>query len=430
MSLVKGVKTRKVVIAGSLRLPFARSGTNYATLSNLDMMSECLRALVQKFDLEGEVIGDVALGAVINHPKDWNLAREAVLRSGLAHETPAFGVQRACGTSLETAILLAHKIALGQIDSAIAGGVDSMSDVPVFYSKQLAQRILKLPKVKGVWDQLKIWRSLSLAELKPNFPAVTESLTNLSMGQSCELMAQHWKISREDQDQLAFESHKKAATAYESGFYNDLISPYQGLDKDNNMRADTTIEKLAKLKTAFEKGPQATLTAGNSTPLTDGAATVLLCSEEYAQKKGLPILAYWTDSEVAAVNFVEKEGLLMAPAYAVPRMLLRNEIKLQDFDFYEIHEAFAAQVLCTLKAWNDEDFCKNKVGVPEKLGSIDRSKLNVKGGSVALGHPFGATGARVLGTLAKLLDQKGSGRGLLSVCTGGGMGVTAIIEKP
>jgi len=419
---------KKVAILGGQRTPFARAGTQFANETNLTMASAVMKGLVDSFGLKDKTLGDVALGAVINQSRDWNLAREVTLNSGLAWETPAYGIQRACGTSLEAAIAIANKITLGQIENGIAGGVDSMSDVPVFYSPALAKRVLHASKAKSMADQLKVWMGLSLKELKPSYPAVTESKTGLSMGQSCELMAQEWKISRQEQDELALASHKTALKAYENGFYKNLLMPYQGLERDNNVRADTSMERLSKLKTAFERSSKGTLTAGNSSPLTDGASCAFLASEEWAQKNNHEPLAYLVDCEVAAVNF-KKEGLLMAPAYAVGRMLARRKESLQDFDFYEIHEAFAAQVLCTLKAWESESFCRDRIGLSGALGSIDRKKMNVVGGSVALGHPFGATGTRVLVTAAKLLKQAGHGRALVSICTGGGMGVVAILER-
>ncbi|MCG8433453.1 MAG: acetyl-CoA C-acetyltransferase [Gammaproteobacteria bacterium] len=421
---------RRVAIVGGTRIPFARAHTAYAECSNQDMATEAMRALVEKYGLQGEKLGDVTLGAVIKHSRDWNLARETALGSGLAAETPGFDLARACGTSLEACVLIANKIALGQIENGIGGGVDTISDVPIVYRPALQKMILRMARSKSLGEKLKHLASFRLRHLKPSFPGVVEPRTGMSMGQHCELMAQEWQISREDQDQLAFESHQKAAAAWEAGFYDDLVVPFNGLKNDNNVRASTTLEKMASLKPVFERSAKGTLTAANSTPLTDGAAMVFLCSEEYAQQRGLPVLAYFTYAKVAAVDYVEKkEGLLMAPAYAVPEMLDAAGITLQDFDFYEIHEAFAAQTLCTLRAWESEKFCRERLGRNAPLGSIDRNKLNIKGGSVALGHPFAATGARIVGTLAKMLNEKGSGRGLISVCTAGGMGVTAILEK-
>lgn len=421
---------KKVVLVGGIRIPFCRAGTAYSNATNQEMMTATVKALVSKFHLENKTVGDVALGGVMNHSSDWNLAREVVLGSGLTAETPAFGIQRACGTSLEAAILLANKIELGQIDCGIAGGFDSMSDVPIAYSSNLSKILVASSRGKSFGDKIKPWFGLKLNDLKPKFPAVVEPRTGLSMGEHCELMAQEWKLTQAEQDELAFHSHQNAAKAWKEGFFQDLVVPYAGAKQDNNVR-ETSMEKLAKLKPSFERSAKGTLTAGNSSPLTDGAAAVFLCSEDYARKNKLPIQAYFVDCEVSAVDYlVKKEGLLMAPAYAVPKMLLRKGIKLQDFDFYEIHEAFAAQVLCTLKAWESDTFCRERLGLPGKLGSIDRSKLNVVGGSVALGHPFGATGARIMGTLGKLLEQRNGKRGLISVCTGGGMGVTAILERP
>jgi acetyl-CoA C-acetyltransferase len=421
---------RRVAIIGGVRIPFARAMGAYADCNNQDMLTAALKGVVERFGLQGQALGDVGAGAVMKHSRDFNLVRESVLGSGLAPETPGFDLQRACGTSLETAILIGLKIAQGQIDSGIAAGVDSSSDVPIVYPKSYQQLLLRSARGRTFMERLAPWGSLRPKHFKPQFPGVIEPRTGLSMGQSCELMAKTWSISRADQDQLAYESHRKAATAYEAGFYKDLLVEFRGLKADNNVRKDTTPDKLAKLKPVFDSSGAGTLTAGNSTPLTDGAAAVLMASEEWAHARGLPVLAYLTYGKVAAVDFVtKKEGLLMAPAYAVPRMLADAGLTLQEFDFYEIHEAFAAQVLCTLKAWETPEYCRERLGLPGPLGSIDRTKLNVVGSSLAVGHPFAATGARIVATLAKLLAERGGKRGLISVCTAGGMGVTAILER-
>jgi acetyl-CoA C-acetyltransferase len=428
---MKQPSLRKVAVLGGTRIPFCRSNTAYATLSNKDMLTGAFSALVKRYKLQGERLGQVAAGAVLKHSRDFNLCRESVLSSGLAPETPACDLQMACGTGLEATLLIANKIALGQIEAGIAGGVDTTSDAPIGVSEGLRKILLEANRGKTAADRLKAFLKFRPKDLVPLIPGVAEPRTGLSMGESCELMVKEWKISREDQDRLAYESHTKAAKAYEEGFFDDLVVPFNGVERDNNLRADTTLEKLATLKPAFDKkSGQGTLTAGNSTPLTDGASAVLLASEEWAKRHNLPVLAYLVDGETAAVDFVgKKEGLLMAPAYAVPRLLARNGLTLQDFDFYEIHEAFAGQVLCTLKAWESESFCRERLGLSKPLGSIDRSKLNVKGSSLALGHPFAATGGRIVPTLAKLLQQKGSGRGLISICAAGGQGVVAILEK-
>jgi acetyl-CoA C-acetyltransferase len=425
--MLVGSTVRRVAILGGSRIPFARSMGVYAEASNQEMLGFTLKSLVERFDLRGQVLGDVAAGAVLKHSKDFNLTRESVIDSGLSAETPAFDVQRACGTSLDTTMLIGMKIALGQIDVGIAGGVDTASDVPIVYPKSYQQLLLRSARGKTLGQKISPWFGLRPKHFKPSLPAVVEPRTGLSMGESCERMAKHWQISREDQDRLALESHLKAAKAYDEGFFNDLVVEFRGLKRDNNLRSDSTLEKLAKLKPAFAEN--GTLTAGNSTPMTDGASAVLLASEEWAQARGLPVLAYLSYAKVAAVDFVKKEGLLMAPAYGVPRMLSDAKLRLADFDFYEIHEAFAAQVLCTLKAWESPEFCRDKLGLAEPFGTIDRAKLNVKGSSLAAGHPFAATGGRIVATLAKLLAQKGSGRGLISICTAGGMGVMAILEK-
>ncbi|MGB9430069.1 MAG: acetyl-CoA C-acetyltransferase [Gammaproteobacteria bacterium] len=425
---------RRIAVLGGMRIPFCRINTNYMRLGNMEMLSAALKALVDKYNLKGETLGDVAAGAVMKHSRDWSMTREAVLSSGLHPHTPGHNLDRACGTSLSTAVELGTRIAVGELDCAIAAGVDSASDVPIVFGHHYQQLLLDLNRAKTLGQRLKIMARWRPSDLKPHFPSVTEARTGLSMGEHCELMAKEWKLIQKEQDELAYSSHMKAAAAWKEGFYNDLVSPFNGIDHDNNVRPDTTLEKLAKLKPAFDKTGGGTLTAGNSTPLTDGASAVLLASEDWAKAHGFPVQAYLTHFGVAAVDFAGmaspyREGLLMAPTYAVPRMLDGAGLKLQDFDFYEIHEAFAAQVLCTLKAWESADYCRVRLGRQSPLGSIDRSKLNVKGGSVALGHPFGATGGRILAGLAKLLAQKGKGRGLISICTGGGMGVTAILER-
>jgi len=420
---------RRVAICGSVRIPFCRAHTAYAEFLNQTMMTAVLETMVEKYQLTGCQLGDVSLGAVIKHSRDWNLARECVLGTGLAPETPAFDIQRACGTSLEAAILIGNKIAVGQIDSGIAGGTDSISDAPIVYPDDYRKILLNSFRGRSAGERIKPWLNIRPRHFKPELPGVIEPRTGLTMGASTEITAKEWGITREAQDLLAFESHQKAAAAYQEGFYSDLVIPYNGVEADNNIRADTSLEKLAKLKPVFDKSSAGTMTAGNSTPLTDGAGAVLLASEEWASERGLPVLAYLTYGKVAAVDFIKSEGLLMAPAYAVSNMLTDAGISLQDFDLYEIHEAFAAQTLATLKAWESEDFCRNRLGRDSALGSIDRSRLNTKGGSIAVGHPFAATGARLIGGLAKMLNIRGSGRGLISVCTAGGMGVTAILEK-
>ena len=421
---------RRVAIIGGSRIPFCRSNTAYSELSNLDMLSSSLNGLVDRFDLAGVEIGEVGAGAVISHSKDWNLAREAVLSTRLSPLTTAYTIQMACGTSLQAALQLGAKIATGQIDSAIAAGSDTTSDAPIVFGRKFAQRLIRLSNAKTMSERLAAFKGFRPGELTPQAPGAGEPRTKMAMGQHCELMAKEWGISQADQDLLAYQSHKKAAAAYAEGFFDDLLVPCAGIRKDNHLRADTSLEKLATLKPAFDrKSGKGTLTAGNSTPLTDGASSVLLASEEWAKARGLPVLAYLTYGKTASVDFVAGEGLLMAPTVAVARMLADTGLSLQDFDFYEIHEAFAAQVLCTLRAWESDKYCKERLGLTQALGSIDPAKLNVKGSSLAFGHPFAATGGRIVATLAKLLDQRGSGRGLISVCTAGGMGVVAMLEK-
>lgn len=419
----------KVCIIAGKRIPFMRSGSQYLGISLKELMKPAMDALVSELKLEGKEVGEVALGAVNKHAYDFSLARECVMDSKLSPSTPATDLQKACGTSLEAVIMLANKIQLGQIDCAIAGGIDTNSDVPIEFKKRFSDRLLKLNSAKTFGQKVSAFKGFSPKELLPKLPAIKEPRTGMSMGESCEVMAKTWQISREDQDKLAFESQTKAQTAYAEGFYDDLVVDYKGLNKDGIIR-ETSLGKLASLKPAFDKkSGNGTLTAGNSSSLTDGASCLFLCSEEYAKENNLTVMAKITFAQSAAVNYIDDEGLLMAPAYAVPKMLNKAGLTLQDFDFYEIHEAFAAQVLCTLEAWKSDDFCKNRLGLEKALGEIDLSKLNVKGGSLALGHPFAATGTRIVASLSKLLHQKGSGRGLISICTAGGMGVTAIIEK-
>lgn len=391
-------------------------------------MAATLDGLVNKFDLRGQMLGEVALGAVIKHSRDWNLARESVIESGLSIRTPAVDLQRACGTSVEAAIMIANKIALGQIECGIAGGTDTVSDAPIVYPDPYRRMLLDMHAARSPLSRVKSLFRFRPSFLKPELPGVEEPRTGLTMGASTEITAKEWGIQREHQDQLALSSHMKAAAAYDEGWYEDLVIPFQDVEEDNNIRRDTTFEKLSSLKPVFDRSEEGTMTAGNSTPLTDGAAAVLLASEDWARKKNLPILAYLTFVRAAAVNFINDEGLLMAPAYAVSDMLKQANLHLQDFDFYEIHEAFAAQTIATLKAWQSEKYCRDRLGRNMAMGPIDLSRLNMKGGSIAMGHPFAATGARIMGTLAKMLSEKGSGRGLISVCTAGGMGVSAIME--
>lgn len=427
---------KRIAILGGQRIPFARQNTQYADVGNIEMLTAALSGVVDKFGLKGQRIGEVAAGAVLKHSRDANISREAALDSGLSPQTPAYDVQQACATSLETAILVGNKIATGQIEVGIAGGVESSSDAPVSMQDPLRKLILKFNRAKNSDEKLALLGQLNLSMFQPSVPSVNERRTGMSMGEHTEQMVKQWNISQSAQDELALASHLNAARAYEEGFYSDLLVPFKGLERDNNLRADTTAEKLASLKPAFDKtSGKGTLTAGNSTPLTDGAAAILLSSEEWADKHGHKPQAFLVDSETAAVDFFgpDAEGLLMAPAYAVPRLLERNGLTLQDFDYYEIHEAFAGQVLCTLAAWESEEFCSNKLGLSGALGKIDRSKLNVNGGSVGLGHPFAATGARVLAGAAKQLaihraKTGKSGRTLVSLCAAGGLGAVAIVE--
>jgi acetyl-CoA C-acetyltransferase len=421
--------SRRVAVLGGIRIPFARQNGPYAQASNQDMFTATLDALTEKFGLQGEVLGEVAAGAVLKHSRDFNLTRECVLGSRLGPETPGYDVQQACGTGLETTITVGGKVALGQIEAGIAGGVDTTSDAPLAINEDLREILLEAYRTKSNVARAKLLTRIRPQQLVPEIPRNAEPRTGLSMGEHTAIMAKEWGIGRADQDELAVESHHKLAAAYDTGWLDDLVMPYLGQERDQNLRADTTVEKMAKLKPVFG-GEDGTMTAGNSTPLSDGASAVLISSQEWASEHGIPIQAYLVDAQTAGVDYVHKrEGLLMAPAYAVPRLLARHKLSLQDFDFYEIHEAFAAQVLCTLRAWEDPVFCQERLGLEEPLGSIDRQKLNVHGGSLAAGHPFAATGGRIVAALAKELQEKGSGsRGLISICAAGGMGVTAIME--
>jgi acetyl-CoA C-acetyltransferase len=428
--MLVGSSPRRVAIIGGVRIPFVRGNGAYSQVGNQEMLTATLRGVVERYGLQGQRLDDVAAGAVMKHSSQWNLTRESVLGSGLAAETPGLDLQRACGTSLEAAISLGNKIALGQIDCAIAAGVDTVSDPPVVYPRSFQQLLLRSYRGRTLSERVGPWLGLRPKNLRPVLPGIAEPRTGLSMGESTELMVKTWGITRAEQDQLALESHQKATAAYARGFYKDLVREYLGVSQDNNIRGDTSLDKLAKLKPVFDTSGAGTLTAGNSTPMTDGASAVLLASEAWARERNLPVLAYLSYGKVAAVDYIDKkEGLLMAPAYAVPRMLNDAQLGLEDFDFYEIHEAFAGQVLCTLKAWGDPVFCRDKLRLSGVLGTIDRSKLNVKGGSLAIGHPFAATGTRIIATLAKILDENQGKRGLISVCTAGGMGVTAILER-
>ncbi|WP_329477949.1 acetyl-CoA C-acetyltransferase [Kribbella sp. NBC_01484] len=421
---------RKVAVVAGNRIPFARQDKTYRHASNSDMLTAALNGLVDRTGLGGQELGEVVAGAVLKHARDWNMVREVVLGSKLAPTTPAYDIQQACGTGLEAAILVANKIALGQIEAGIAGGVDTASDAPIAVNDRLRGILLDLNRAKTYPDRLRVLARVRPKDVVPEVPRNVEPRTGKSMGDHAALTALEWGITRAAQDELAYRSHMNLAKSYDRGFQQDLITPYLGLEKDQNLRPDTSLEKLATLKTVYGKGETATMTAGNSTPLTDGASTVLLATDEWATKHSLKPLAYLTHSQTAAVDYVKgAEGLLMAPAYAVPRMLARAGLSLQDFDYYEIHEAFASQVLATLKAWEDPIFCKERLGLDAPLGEIDRDKLNVNGSSLAAGHPFAATGGRIVAALAKQLDENGGGRGLISICAAGGQGVVAILEK-
>jgi acetyl-CoA C-acetyltransferase len=422
-------EARRAAIVGGNRIPFARANGPYARASNQDMLTAVLDGLVARFNLQNERLGEVAAGAVLKHSRDFNLTREAVLGSHLSPWTPAYDVQQACGTGLETVIHVANKIALGQIESGIAGGVDTASDAPIAVNEDLRRVLLQLNRAKSLPQRLALLRKLRPTQVIPEVPRNAEPRTGMSMGEHAAITAREWGITREEQDQLAVASHRNLAAAWNRGFFDDLVTAYLGLRRDQNMRPEASIESLARLRPVFGKNGNATMTAGNSTPLSDGAASVLLATDAWAKERRLPVLAHLVDAETAAVDYVHGgEGLLMAPVYAMPRLLERNKLSLQDFDFYEIHEAFASTVLATLKAWEDPKYSKERLGLSKPLGPIDRARLNVNGSSLAAGHPFAATGGRIVATMAKLLAQKGSGRGLISICAAGGQGVVAILE--
>ncbi len=421
---------RRAAVIGGNRIPFARANAAYAKASNQDMLTAAVEGLVARHGLAGEQVGEVAAGAVLKHSRDFNLTREAVLGSSLAATTPAYDVQQACGTGLEAAILVANKIALGQVESGIAGGTDTASDAPIAVHEGLRETLLALNRARTPGQRLRAVSALRPGHLVPEVPRNVEPRTGLSMGEHMAQTAAQWGITREAQDELAAASHQHLAAAYERGFFDDLMTPYLGLTRDQNLRPDSTVEALARLRTVFGAGPEATMTAGNSTPLTDGASVVLLGSDQWAADRGLPVLAHLVDAQTAAVDYVTgHEGLLMAPAYALPRLLDRQGMTLQDFDLVEIHEAFASTVLCTLAAWESETFCRDRLGLDAPVGPLDRARLNVNGSSLAAGHPFAATGGRIVASLAKSLQEKGSGaRGLISICAAGGQGVMAILE--
>jgi acetyl-CoA C-acetyltransferase len=421
---------RTAAVLGGNRIPFARRDREYAHASDQDMLTAAIDGLVARFGLQDQRLGEVAAGGVLKRSRDFNLTRECVLGSALAPETPAYDVQQACGTSLETTIHVANKIRLGQIESGIAGGYDTTSDAPIELNDDLRRLLLDLNRTRSTTGRLALLGRLRPGQVVPATPRNEEPRTGLSMGEHQAISTRRWGITREEQDEIAVESHHRLAAAYDRGFFDDLVTPFLGLERDGNLRPDASIEKLAGMKPVFGDGPDASMTAGNSTPLTDGASAALLASDEWAAEQDLPVLAHFVDAETGAVDYVHGEsGLLEAPLYAVPRLLERNGLDLQDFDYYEIHEAFASQVAMTLKAWQDPAFCKDRLGLDEPLGAIDRDKLNVNGSSLAAGHPFGATGARIVATLAKLLAERGSGRGLISICAAGGMGVAAILER-
>jgi len=421
---------RPAAVIGGNRIPFARANGPYATESNQAMLTAAIDGLVARFSLQGQHMDEVVAGAVLKHARDFNLTRESVLGSALASTSPAYDIQQACDTGIEAAALVANKVALGQIECGVAGGADTASDAPVGLNEDLRRVLMEARRSKTAGQRLKLIGKLRPGQVVPDIPRNAEPRTGLSMGAHAALTAREWKIGRAEQDELAATSHQRLAAAYDRGFFDDLVTPYAGLERDQNLRPDSSAEKLAKLSPVFGEGDGATMTAGNSTPLSDGASVVLLASDEWAAERSLPVLAHLTHVRTAAVDYVDgDEGLLMAPAYAVPKLLDKAGLTLQDFDFYEIHEAFASQVLATLAAWEDPRFCRERLGRDAPLGSIDRSKLNVNGSSLAAGHPFAATGGRIVATLGKLLAERGSGRGLISICAAGGQGVVAVMER-
>lgn len=424
------VALRRAAIVGGVRIPFCRAYTGYRNESNLSMLSAAFAGLANKYALAGEAVDEVIAGAVLNHSRDFNLAREAALNAGLAPATPGTTVQIACGTSLQAALMVADKIATGAIECGIAGGTDTVSNSPIVFGDKFARRLVALNRTKSPGQRVRAFRGFSFGELAPLAPSTTEPRTGLSMGEHCELMARQWEISREAQDEFAFRSHSKAVAAYEAGFHDDLVVPHAGIVTDNNVRFDADLKKMASLKPAFDRrSGLGTLTAANSTPLTDGAASVLLASEEWARARGLPILGYLVAGSVAANDFAHGDGLLMAPTIAVSNLLRRFGLSFADFDIFEFHEAFAAQVLCTLKAFTDRKYCRRVLGRSRALGKLDPEKTNLVGSSVAYGHPFAATGARILAVTAKLLATGNRSRALISICTAGGMGVAALVER-
>jgi acetyl-CoA acyltransferase len=418
-------------VAG-LRTPFAKANTALKELTSVELGVLAVRELVERTELDLTSLDLVVFGQVIPTPLCTSVAREVVLRSGLPKRVQAHTVSRACATSVQAITDAADQIALGHADVAIAGGTEAMSDPPIFASRALAHALAELQRAKTGLDKAKVLGRLSLGDLAPVPPALREPTTGLLMGDSAEKMAKENGISREAQDRFAYGSHRRATAAIEAGKLKDEVMVVrlppdfeQVVDRDNLVRPDTTLEALAKLGPVFDRR-HGTVTAGNSSPLTDGAAAVLLMSEERCRAMGIKPLGFLRSYAYAALD--PGEQLLMGPAYAAPMALERAGMTLQDVTLVDMHEAFAAQCLSNLQGFASKKFAEQKLGRSAPLGEIDPERLNVNGGSIALGHPFGATGARMVTQTLRELGRRGGGTALLTLCAAGGLGAAVVVE--
>lgn len=429
----QGWMGRRVAVVAGCRTPFIRSGTTFRKLTAVELGTLAVRELLQRANLHPTEIDEVIYGTVTPSPLAPNISREVGLAAGVPPRASAYTVSRACASSNQAITSAADTISRGYADVIVAGGAESLTDIPILFSRSMRERLMTAARAKSIPAKLKAFTGLRPRELAPVTPAIAEPSTGESMGQSAERMAKENGISREAQDRWALRSHQRAAEGTEDGRLLQEIIPvfipptYETMvDRDNGIRTDTSMEKLAALPPVFDR-KFGTVTAGNSSPLTDGASAVLLMSEEKARALGYTPLGYIRSYAYAAL--APSDQLLQGPAYAAPKALERAGITMQDIELWEIHEAFAAQVLSNFQWLDSDEFARKELGRTEKVGLIDEDRINVMGGSIALGHPFGATGARLTTTLLNEMNRRDLGLGLITVCAAGGMGFAMVIER-
>lgn len=432
-STVRPQGNRRPVLVEGARTAFVKSFGLFEDCDALELYSRTVAGLIQKVGIDPQHIEELTCGVVIPQTKNGNVARDTAINLGLPPHIHGYTLNRACTSSMQTIADAARSIAAGHGQMILAGGVECLSDVPIVYSKEARKFLLKLNKAKSAAQRLQLLGGFSASAWVPKPPALSEPLTGLTMGEHTEIMAKKNTISREDQDLFAVQSHKKAAAAQEAGILAQEIIPVWNspkydicADKDNIVRGDTSVEALSKIRPAFDK-KYGTITAGNASPLTDGAAVCLIADEQRAKDLGLKIKAHVKDVQFIAVN--PHDQLLIGPAVAIPLLLKRNNLTIADIDLFEIHEAFAAQVLSCVRAMNSKEFCEEYFGDSKAFGLVPDDKLNINGGAIAIGHPFGATGARLALSLANSLQRTGKKYGVIAICAQGGMAGAMLLER-